>query len=45
MASSSHDIGDHGAEVSGAKDRDFDSLIAHEGQPPKKRPRPGGAVS
>ena len=29
MAPGGDDIGDDGAEISGADDRDFDSLIAH----------------
>jgi hypothetical protein len=33
MASSGDDIGDDGAKVSGAKDRDFDSRLTHKGLP------------
>jgi hypothetical protein len=33
MASSGHDVGNDGAKVSGAKDRDFDSRLTHKGLP------------
>lgn len=45
MASSGDDVGNDGAKVSGTKDRDLDSLIAHKGLAPKKKDRAPGARS
>lgn len=45
MASSGYDVGNDGAKVSGTKDRDFDSLIAHKGLTPKKKDRAQGERS
>jgi hypothetical protein len=45
MASSGDNVGNDGAKVSGTKDRDFDSLIAHNGLTPEKKDRAQGARS